>query len=335
MPPSICSRAPLRSKARGRWSRGLRALAACGALLVASPAIAHPHIFIDAEVAVVFDGNGAVAGLRHAWTFDTAFSAWMVQGLDTNGDGIIDTARTGSVKMLEQGAATTGPNATVYVDDDVFDGGGGGTGDKADAEATTGILAHSYSSGTVVLTGVQFPDDLGLSVVTLTPTLIVIAQDGTNVLEIKITDPATGAYEVTQLAPMLHLTGDNENDIILTVGYDAVSSDGDTASGVLTINVNDDSVLFLASSDLDGAVTENGTLVATGHVDFKAADGATAVVDSSQTSLSYSPDGGPASPLPAGLTPKPGRMWLSAASHGHHGSSRQKKKCSRRPSCSS
>ena len=33
-------------------------------------------------------------------------------GLDTNGDGIIDTARTGSVKMLEQGAATTGPQYT-------------------------------------------------------------------------------------------------------------------------------------------------------------------------------------------------------------------------------
>lgn len=50
------------------------------------PAAAHPHIFIDAKVIVEFDGNGAVVGLRHAWTFDSAFSAWMVQGLDTNGD---------------------------------------------------------------------------------------------------------------------------------------------------------------------------------------------------------------------------------------------------------
>jgi len=60
--------------------------AAIALLALAVPAQAHPHIFIDAKVAVVFDGNGAVAGLRHAWTFDTAFSAWMVQGLDTNGD---------------------------------------------------------------------------------------------------------------------------------------------------------------------------------------------------------------------------------------------------------
>lgn len=55
-------------------------------LALVAPAAAHPHIFIDAKVTVVFDANGAVAGLRHAWTFDSAFSAWMVQGLDTNGD---------------------------------------------------------------------------------------------------------------------------------------------------------------------------------------------------------------------------------------------------------
>lgn len=53
---------------------------------LAVPAVAHPHILIDAKVTVVFDDAGAVSGLRHAWTFDQAFSAWVVQGLDTNGD---------------------------------------------------------------------------------------------------------------------------------------------------------------------------------------------------------------------------------------------------------
>ncbi len=51
------------------------------------PASAHPHIFIDAQLTVVFDQSGAVTALRHAWTFDEAFSAWAVQGLDTNNDG--------------------------------------------------------------------------------------------------------------------------------------------------------------------------------------------------------------------------------------------------------
>ncbi|MET3924686.1 DUF1007 family protein [Devosia sp. 2618] len=61
--------------------------AAAVVLALAAPAVAHPHILIDAKVDILFDGNGAVSGLRHAWTFDSAFSAWMIQGLDTNGDG--------------------------------------------------------------------------------------------------------------------------------------------------------------------------------------------------------------------------------------------------------
>lgn len=56
------------------------------------PALAHPHIFIDAKVDVVFDEAGRIAGLRHNWTFDTAFSVWMVQGLDTDGDGSVSSA---------------------------------------------------------------------------------------------------------------------------------------------------------------------------------------------------------------------------------------------------
>lgn len=52
------------------------------------PALAHPHILIDAKATVVFDADGAVSGLRHEWRFDTAFSAWMIQGLDTNGDRV-------------------------------------------------------------------------------------------------------------------------------------------------------------------------------------------------------------------------------------------------------
>lgn len=65
------------------------ALAVCG---LVAPAAAHPHIFIDAKVAVGFDAAGQVASLRHSWTFDSAFSVWMVQGLDTDGDGTVSSA---------------------------------------------------------------------------------------------------------------------------------------------------------------------------------------------------------------------------------------------------
>lgn len=53
-----------------------------------APAMAHPHIFIDAKVRVEFDAAGAIVALHHEWRFDEAFSSWVVQGLDTNGDGV-------------------------------------------------------------------------------------------------------------------------------------------------------------------------------------------------------------------------------------------------------
>lgn len=62
------------------------------AVAFVSPALAHPHIFIDARAAIVFDASGAVTAIRHEWTFDEAFSAWQTQGLDLDGDGVTSTA---------------------------------------------------------------------------------------------------------------------------------------------------------------------------------------------------------------------------------------------------
>lgn len=58
-------------------------------LLLPMPALAHPHIFVDARATLVFDANGAVTGVRHEWRFDEAFSAWSVEGLDVNNDGVV------------------------------------------------------------------------------------------------------------------------------------------------------------------------------------------------------------------------------------------------------
>ena len=57
-----------------------------GLVAFAGPAFAHPHVWIDARGEVLFE-NGAIAGMRHHWTFDPYFSAWAIQGLDTDGDG--------------------------------------------------------------------------------------------------------------------------------------------------------------------------------------------------------------------------------------------------------
>lgn len=66
------------------------------ACLCASPALAHPHIFIDAKATILFNDAGELIGIRHSWTFDEAFSVWQTQGLDTNEDGV-----TSSEEMQE------------------------------------------------------------------------------------------------------------------------------------------------------------------------------------------------------------------------------------------
>src|SRR5690606_32436105 len=73
---------------------GLRRLLplALAAAALATPAVAHPHIFIDAKATVVFDDTGAVSEIRHVWSFDEAFSAWSVEGLDADGDGVVTRA---------------------------------------------------------------------------------------------------------------------------------------------------------------------------------------------------------------------------------------------------
>ncbi len=63
----------------------------CSAIVLtgaAAPAVAHPHIFVDAKAKVVFDDSGALVAIHHEWTFDEAFSVWQVQGLDENEDGV-------------------------------------------------------------------------------------------------------------------------------------------------------------------------------------------------------------------------------------------------------
>jgi len=65
----------------------LRRLPALLLALLPAPALAHPHVLIDAASEIVFDAEGRVAAVRHHWRFDEAFSAMASQGLDTDDDG--------------------------------------------------------------------------------------------------------------------------------------------------------------------------------------------------------------------------------------------------------
>jgi ABC-type uncharacterized transport system substrate-binding protein len=60
---------------------------ALAALGCAGPALAHPHVWVTAKAQIVFAPDGKVTAIRHAWTFDAAYSTYVTQGLDKNGDG--------------------------------------------------------------------------------------------------------------------------------------------------------------------------------------------------------------------------------------------------------
>jgi ABC-type uncharacterized transport system substrate-binding protein len=52
-----------------------------GAMLVASSAAAHPHVWVTVHSEVIYDPSGALKGVRHAWKFDDMFSAYAIQGI--------------------------------------------------------------------------------------------------------------------------------------------------------------------------------------------------------------------------------------------------------------
>lgn len=71
---------------------GIPALAACTSVLffaVATPANAHPHVWVTYEMTINYE-NGAATGVDHVWTFDDAYSTMAVEGLDKNNDGKYD-----------------------------------------------------------------------------------------------------------------------------------------------------------------------------------------------------------------------------------------------------
>jgi ABC-type uncharacterized transport system substrate-binding protein len=67
----------------------LCALGAAAALSMwASPATAHPHVWVTAASELIFAPDGSVTGVRHAWTFDDMFSTYALQGIVTKKKGV-------------------------------------------------------------------------------------------------------------------------------------------------------------------------------------------------------------------------------------------------------
>jgi ABC-type uncharacterized transport system substrate-binding protein len=78
---------------------------------IASQAAAHPHVWVSVKSELRYQPDGRVAGVRHFWTFDEAYSAYVTQGLDADKNG---TLTPDELKDLAK------ENTTSLVDFDYF-----------------------------------------------------------------------------------------------------------------------------------------------------------------------------------------------------------------------
>ena len=69
-------------------------------LAAASPVAAHPHVWVDAAARLIFDEGGSIVSIAHAWRFDEAFSAYLMLGLDANGDGLYSREETAELAAV-------------------------------------------------------------------------------------------------------------------------------------------------------------------------------------------------------------------------------------------
>ncbi|MTI45063.1 ABC-type nickel/cobalt efflux system permease component RcnA [Roseibium hamelinense] len=89
---------------------------------ICSPAAAHPHVFVEARSELVFDDAGIATAVRHSFRFDDAYTAFAIQGFDTNGDGIYSREELSELadinveSMGEFGYFTFGDNGRIELD---------------------------------------------------------------------------------------------------------------------------------------------------------------------------------------------------------------------------
>lgn len=60
---------------------------AVSTITLSEPTRAHPHIWIDARVALEMTPDGAATALKVTWWLDELYTQTVITGMDTNGDG--------------------------------------------------------------------------------------------------------------------------------------------------------------------------------------------------------------------------------------------------------
>ncbi|NCO21612.1 MAG: DUF1007 family protein [Rhodobacterales bacterium] len=73
-------------------------------MFATTPALSHPHLFLDTGLNPVFDETGALVGVRVIWVYDDFYSLVLVEdnGLDRDGDGRLTEAEAAQLAGFDQ-----------------------------------------------------------------------------------------------------------------------------------------------------------------------------------------------------------------------------------------
>ncbi|KLN58878.1 hypothetical protein WH96_20650, partial [Kiloniella spongiae] len=149
------------------------------------------------------------------------------------------------VQFRDDGPTIESDNAQVVIDDDNVpgaDGNPGGVGDDAPAN-TTGTLSHNYGAdeegATTLLLDTGAPAGFTYEL-NDDGTLLTVKQDGVSVMTVSLDDTTSGNYTVTQLNPIKHPEGSDENNVEFVFNYRVTDGDKDTVDGTLAVSVDDD-----------------------------------------------------------------------------------------------
>ncbi len=71
--------------------------------LPGAPAFAHPHMFVDTGIEVIFDADRRATGVRISWSYDdlTSLSLLADKGLDPDGDGRLTEAELATLSGFD------------------------------------------------------------------------------------------------------------------------------------------------------------------------------------------------------------------------------------------
>lgn len=102
-------------KGAALWIGGL------ATIVLSEHAVAHPHVFIDTGLEVVFDQAGWTTGIRVTWTYDEFYSLMIMEErqLDMDGDGHLTDPEKAGLAGFDMDWKTEYPGDTYALADDV------------------------------------------------------------------------------------------------------------------------------------------------------------------------------------------------------------------------